>query len=452
MSATKLADEIRAGFHGKLIVPDDDDYDEARRVWNGAIDRRPALIAQCATTSDVAKAVGLARDEGLPLAVRGGGHNVAGNAVCDDGVVVDLRLMKRCEVDVDARVARAEAGLTWGEYDGATQQRGLASPGGAISTTGIAGLTLGGGFGWLSRSYGLACDNVLSAEVVTADGEVLTASPDRHPDLYWAIRGGGGNFGVVTRFEYRLREVRELYAGLILYPRDRAHAFMRMYAELTASAPDELSSMAAMLCAPDGSPVVGQYSVYHGPATEGERVLAPVRALGTPLLDDVAMKPYTVVQQAFDEGFPSGNRNYWKANYLTRLTDEAIDVVIEHANGAPSPMAVVGLEHMMGGAVARIPADDTAFGNRDAEYNLLILGMYDEPGLDETMRRWVRGFSSAVQPHSTGGVYVNYMSNDEADRVRAAYGTRHFERLAAIKKTYDPDNLFRMNQNIAPVG
>jgi FAD/FMN-containing dehydrogenase len=450
MSDAKLADEIRAEFQGKLIVPGDGGYDEARKIWNGMIDKRPVLIAQCKTTSDVVKAVGLARDKGLPLAVRGGAHNVAGNAVCDDGIVVDLRPMKRCDIDVEARIACAEGGLTWGEYDKAAQEHGLASPGGAISTTGIAGLTLGGGFGWLSRSYGLACDNVVSAEVVTAGGEVLTASPEENPDLYWAIRGGGGNFGVVTRFDYRLQEVAELYAGLILYPRGEANAFLRMYAELTASAPDELSTMAAMLCAPDGSPVVGQFSVYHGPAEEGEKVLAPVRALGTPLLDDVAMKPYTVVQQAFDEGFPSGNRNYWKANYLARLKDESIDVMVEHANNAPPPMTVIGLEHMMGGAVARMPADDTAFGNRDAEYNLLILGMYDEPALDDAMRHWVRGFSAAVQPHSTGGVYVNYMSNDEADRVGAAYGSRHYERLATIKKKYDPDNLFRLNQNIAP--
>jgi FAD/FMN-containing dehydrogenase len=450
MGDGSLAAEIRDGFQGKLISPRDGDYDEARKVWNGMIDKRPALIAQCASTSDVAKAVRLAHGKGLPLAVRGGAHNVAGNAVCDDGVVVDLRMMKRCEVDVEARIARAQGGLTWGEYDRATQEHGLASPGGAISTTGIAGLTLGGGFGWLSRSYGLACDSVVSAEVVTSGGEVLTASAEENPDLFWAIRGGGGNFGVVTRFDFALQAVGELYAGLILYPRDQAREFLRMYAKLTASAPDELSTMAAMLCAPDGSPVVGQFSVYRGSAEQGEQVLAPVRALGTPLVDDVAMKPYTVVQQAFDEGFPSGNRNYWKANYLARLDDESVDVLVEHASGAPSPISVVGLEHMMGGAVARIPADDTAFGHRDAIYNLLILGMYEDPAQDDAMKKWVRGFSAAVQPWATGGVYVNYMSDDEEDRIGAAYGSRHYERLAAIKKKYDPDNLFRMNQNIAP--
>ncbi len=451
MGNGNLAGAIRSGFHGKLIAPGDGGYDEARKVWNGMIDKRPALIAQCETTSDVVAVVGLARDKGLPLAVRGGAHNVAGNAVCDDGVVIDLRSMKRCDVDVEARIARAEGGLTWHEYDAATQKHGLASPGGAISSTGIAGLTLGGGFGWLSRSYGLVCDHVVSAEVVTAGGDVLTVSADENSDLYWAIRGGGGNFGVVTRFDYRLHEVGELYAGLILYPRSEAHAFLRMFADLTASAPDELSTMAAMLCAPDGTPVVGQFSVYHGPAEEGEKVLDPVRSLGTPIVDDVAMKPYTIVQQAFDDGFPSGNRNYWKANYITKVDHACIDVLVEHANAAPSPMCVVGLEHMMGGAVSRIPAEDTAFGHREAEYNLLILGMHDDPGLDDAVRDWARGYSAAVQPFSTGGVYVNYMTDDEPDRIGAAYGSKHYERLASIKKKYDPDNLFRLNQNIVPV-
>ena len=280
MDDENLASELRAGFQGKLIGPGDGDYDEARKVWNGMVDKKPALIAQCAGTSDVVAAVNLAREKGLPLAVRCGAHNVSGNAVCEDGIVVDLRPMKRVEVDAEGRIARAAGGVTWGEYDKATQAHGLASPGGAISTTGIAGLTLGGGFGWLSRSQGLACDNVISAEVVTAGGDVLTASADENADLYWGIRGGGGNFGVVTRFDYRLRPVGELYAGLLLYPRSEAPAFMRMYAELTAGAPDKLSSMAAMLSTPDGDPVVGVLAVYNGPssgcaATPGFRASTP---------------------------------------------------------------------------------------------------------------------------------------------------------------------------------
>jgi FAD/FMN-containing dehydrogenase len=452
MREANLADELHAEFQGRLIGPEDGDYDEARKIWNGMIDKRPALIAQCAGTSDVVAAVNFAREKGLAVAVRGGGHNVSGNATCDNGVVIDLRPMKGVSVDSDRRIARAEGGVTWGEYDRETQRHGLASPGGAISTTGIAGLTLGGGFGWLSRSYGLACDNVVSAEVVTASGKVLTASADENSDLFWAIRGGGGNFGVVTRFDYRLQKVGDLYAGLVLYPRSEAREFLRMYAGLTAGAPDELSTMAAFLSTPDGDPVVGVFSVYHGPATEGERVLAPLRAFGSPLLDDVGSKPYTVIQQAFDEGFPAGNRNYWKSNFLSAVGDECIDVLVDHANKAPSPMCVVAIEHMIQGAVARVGADDTAFGSREAEYNLLILGISDDPGLDDATKDWAREMWKAVEPFSTGGVYVNYMDRDESERIGDAYSSTHYARLVELKKRYDRDNLFRLNQNIAPSG
>jgi FAD/FMN-containing dehydrogenase len=441
---------LRASFEGRVVVPGDADYDEARKIWNGMIDRHPAAIAQCAGTPDVVAAVRFARENDLPLAVRGGGHNVSGNATCDDGIVVDLRPMDRVEVDAERRVARAGGGVTWGVYDRETQRHGLASPGGAISSTGIAGLTLGGGFGWLSRSYGLACDNLISAEVVTAAGDVVTASADEHPDLFWAIRGGGGNFGVVTRFDYRLHPVGELYAGLVLYPRSEARAFLKMYAELTAGAPDTLSTMAALLSSPDGDPVVGAFSVYHGPVDDGVRALEPLRAFGTPLLDDIGPKPYTVVQQAFDPGFPAGMRNYWKSSYLASLEEGCRDVLVDHANRAPTPLCVVGIEHMMQGAVARVGADDTAFGRRDAEYNLLILGAGDDPSTDAANRDWARSFADAVRPFSTGGLYVNYMDHDESERVGDAYGAKHLARLAGIKKRYDPDNLFRLNQNIVP--
>jgi FAD/FMN-containing dehydrogenase len=450
MREANLVDELRAGFQGRLIGPGEDDYDEARKIWNGMIDKRPALIAQCAGTPDVVAAINFARKENLAVAIRAGGHNVSGNATCDDGIVIDLRAMKGVSVDPDQRLARAEGGVTWGEYDRETQAHGLASPGGAISTTGIAGLTLGGGFGWLSRSYGLACDNVVSAEVVTADGKVLTASAHENPDLYWAIRGGGGNFGVVTRFDYRLHPVGELYAGLVLYPRRKAREFLRMYAALTAEAPEQLSTMAAFLSSPDGDPVVGVFCVFNGPVDEGERVLAPLRAFGSPLLDDIGPKPYTVVQQAFDEGFPAGNRNYWKSSYLSTIGAECTDILVEQTNKAPSPMCVVALEHMIGGAVARVGADDTAFGRREAEYNLLILGISDDPGVDDANKEWARGFWKAIQPFSTGGVYVNYMDHDEPERIAEAYGSKHYARLVQLKKRYDPDNLFRLNQNIAP--
>ena len=439
-------------FKGKLLTPTDTGYDEARKLWNGMVDKRPALIAQCTTTSDVVIAVNHARNNGLVVAVRGGGHNVAGNASCDGGIVIDLRLMKTVSVDPEGLVACAEGGVTWGEYDQATQAHGLASPGGAISTTGVAGLTLGGGFGWLSRSYGLACDNLLSAEIVTANGEVLTASADENPDLFWAIRGGGGNFGVVTRFEFQLHPVAELYAGLILYPRSAAPDLMRAYARMTEEAPDALSGMAAFLCSPEGDPVVGVFAVYHGPADKGARAVARLRAVGSPLLDDIGPKAYTVVQQAFDEAFPPGNRNYWKSGYVAKITDAYIDVLVEHANKAASPMCVVGLEHMMGGAVSRVAKDDNAFGTREAEYNLLILGITNDSSEDDAVRDWARGFSDAVRPFSTGAVYVNYMDHDELDRVGHAYGSNHYGRLQELKKRYDPDNLFRRNQNITPIG
>ena len=450
MNDANQLDQLGQRLKGRLVGPEDADYDEARTVWNGMIDKRPAVIAECADASDVAVAVNFARENNLVVAVRGGGHNVAGHATCDDGIVIDLTPMKNVTVDIGRRTAVAEGGVTWGDYDKETQRHGLASPGGAISTTGIAGLTLGGGFGWLSRSYGLACDNLISAEIVTANGEVLTASAEENPDLFWAIRGGGGNFGVVTRFEYRLQEVGELYAGLILYPRDRAGEFMRVYSEWTAKAPDEVASMAAFLHSPDGDPVVGAIVVYHGPKDEGERVIAPVRSLGSPALDDITPKPYTSVQQALDDGFPRGLRNYWKSTYLAELGEQCLDILVDHANRAPTTWCVVGLEHMMGGAVARVGEDDTAFANRDAIYSLLILGRTDDPADDGAVREWVRGLWKAVEPYSTGGVYVNYMGQDEAERIGEAYGTDHYARLAKIKSQYDPANLFRLNQNIAP--
>ncbi len=450
MNDANQLDQLGQRLKGRLVRPEDADYDEARTVWNGMIDKRPAVIAECADASDVAVAVNFARENNLVVAVRGGGHNVAGHATCDDGIVIDLTPMKNVTVDIGRRTAVAEGGVTWGDYDKETQRHGLASPGGAISTTGIAGLTLGGGFGWLSRSYGLACDNLISAEIVTANGEVLTASAEENPDLFWAIRGGGGNFGVVTRFEYRLQEVGELYAGLILYPRDRAGEFMRVYSEWTAKAPDEVASMAAFLHSPDGDPVVGAIVVYHGPKDEGERVIAPVRSLGSPALDDITPKPYTSVQQVLDDGFPRGLRNYWKSTYLAELDEQCLDILVDHANRAPTTWCVVALEHMMGGAVARVGEDDTAFANRDAIYSLLILGRTDDPAGDGAVREWVRGLWKAVEPYSTGGVYVNYMGQDEAERIGEAYGTDHYARLAKIKNQYDPANLFRLNQNIAP--
>lgn len=451
MTDTNAITRFSQALRGTLVQPGDAGYDRARSVWNGMIDKRPAIIAQCAGTADVVAAVTFARENGLVVALRGGGHNVAGHATCDGGIVIDLSPMNNVTVDTRRRTAVAEGGATWRDYDAATQAHGLASPGGAISTTGIGGLTLGGGFGWLSRSYGLACDNLVSAEVVTATGEVLTANADENEELFWAIRGGGGNFGVVTRFEYRLQEVGELYAGLLLYPRAMADEFMRAWTEWTSTAPDAVSSMAALLHTPDGVPVVGAFIVYNGCREEGEPLVAPLRALGPPALDDVTPKPYVEVQQALDEGFPHGMRNYWKATYLRDVDEACRNIIIEHANNGPTPVSLIGIEHMLGGAVARVGEDATAFAARDAVYNLLILGRSVDAAGDGAVRSWVRGLWKAVEPFSTGAAYVNYMGADEADRVDEAFGANH-ARLTAIKQQYDPTNLFRLNQNIVPAG
>lgn len=450
MSIKKHADELGEALRGRLIRPEDPGYDGARRVWNGMIDKRPALIAQCAGVSDVVKAVNFARERGMALAVRGGGHNVAGNATCDAGLVLDLSPMKSVRVDPARRTARAEGGVTWGEYDQETQVFGLASPGGAISTTGIAGLTLGGGFGWLSRSYGMACDALVAADVVTADGEVHQVSAESDPDLFWAIRGGGGNFGVVTSFEYRLQPVRELLSGLVIHPRSAARDLLLKFTEWTAQAPDEVSSMAALLHSPDGDPVAAVFVAYNGPVAEGERVLAPLRKFGSPLADDIAPKPYCAVQQTLDGGFPPGKRNYWKSSFLKGLDEDCIDALVEHGNRAPSPLSAVGVEHTFGGAVGRVGADETAFGERDAQYNLVILGIWEKADDDGSNIEWARGMWQAAQPYSTGSVYVNYLNWEEADRIGEAYDAKHYKRLVELKNRYDPQNLFRLNQNIAP--
>jgi FAD/FMN-containing dehydrogenase len=370
MGLEQHVDDLRHSIRGRLIAPGDADYDESRQLWNAMIDKRPALIVQCAETSDVVRAVNFAREHELVLAVRGGGHNVAGNATCDDGLVIDLRLMNAVTVDPDARVARAQGGATWRDFDKQTQAHGLATPGGVVSSTGIGGLTLGGGIGWLSRSYGLSCDNVVEAEVVTADGGVVTASEKENPDLFWGLRGGGGNFGVATHLSYRLHPVTELLAGIIIHPRSEAPMFLRAFRDFMDGAPDSVSSFGALLSAPDGAPVVAAYVTYHGEAAEGERVLAPLRRFGAPVVDDIAVKSYADVQTAFDAGFPEGKRHYWKSSAAFSLDDALIDTIIDHAARAPSPLTAIALEEQFGGAVARVPKDATAFGLRDVQHNL----------------------------------------------------------------------------------
>lgn len=441
--------ELAAAISGEVILPDSPNYDAFRHVWNGMIDRYPDAIARCRSVDDVVAAVRFARRHDLPIAVRGGGHNAAGLAVIDDGLVIDLTEMNAVEVDAERRIARAGGGATWGDFDAATQRHGLAATGGAISMTGVAGLTLGGGLGYLMRKYGLACDNLIGAQVVLADGTVVTTSETERPELLWGLRGGGGNFGVVTEFAFQLYPLSGTYAGLILHPRARAAAALRAYRELTAAAPDELTAFCALLTSPDGAPLVAYVLAYAGDAAAGEAAIAGFRAFGEPVADLVAPMPYTALQQMLDEGFQPGPHVYWRSHFLTGLPDEAINIVVAGANAAPSPLSAVLVEHV-GGAVSRVGRDETAFDHRDAEYNLAIIARWLDPAEEEANIAWARTLWEAMQPYARG-VYVNYLGvGDSADRVREAYSPAKYARLAALKREYDPENIFRRNQNIAP--
>jgi hypothetical protein len=444
---------FRATLRGTLLRPGDAEYDAARKVWNGTIDRRPALIVRCVGVADVIQAVTFARGHGLPVSIRGGGHNVAGNAVCDGGVTLDLSRMKGMRVDPVQQTARAEAGLTWGEFDRETQTFGLATTGGAISTTGIAGLTLGGGWGWLARSYGLASDNLLSTDVVTADGRFITASANEHPELFWGVRGGGGNFGVTTSFEYRLHRVGPVLAGLVLHPFEAAKDLLRFYREFTATEPDELATYAVLTSSPDGIPIAALAACYNGVLENGDRALRPLRAFGSPLADGIAPMTYTAAQSMLDASYPFGLHSYWKSNFLEELSDSAIDIMIAYCANRPTPLCHVVIEEL-GGAVSRRRLEETAFSHRDARYSLLIFGVCTVAAEVELCTRWAREFWAAMQPFSSSGVYVNYLGQEAeegVDRILAAYGPEKYERLVALKNTYDPTNVFRFNQNIRPM-
>jgi FAD/FMN-containing dehydrogenase len=451
-------EDLTAAFGGELIRPGDASYESARRVWNGMIDRRPELIARCTGVADVKAADSFAREQGLLTAVRGGGHNVAGNAVCDDGIVIDLSPMKGVHVDPVARTARAQPGVTWGEFDRETQVFALATTGGLVSTTGIAGLTLGGGIGWLARKHGTSCDNLLSADVVTADGRLLTGSATENADLFWGLRGGGGNFGVVTSFEYRLHPVGPaVLAGPVFHAGENAGEVLRFFRDYVGTAPDELTVVASfMRAAPapflppeaHGTLVVALAVCYAADLEAGERVLRPLRAFGNPLADLIQPMPYTSLQSMMDEGYPPGLQNYWKSSYVDELSDDAIDTVLEHARRMTSPRSGFYFEHL-GGAIAR-PPEQTAFGHRDPTFDLAILSLWDDPGESDEHIAWTRDFWEAMQPYATQGVYVNNLGNEGEERVRAAYAPPTYERLVQLKEKYDPENFWRLNQNIAP--
>jgi FAD/FMN-containing dehydrogenase len=444
-----LLDAFKAGLRGAMLCDGDPGYDDARRIHNGMIDRRPALIVRCAGVADVLAAVRLASDHGLRVSVRGGGHGVPGFAVCDGGLMIDLALMKGIRVDPVERTARAESGVTWGEFDPETQAFGLATTGGAARPTGIAGLTLAGGHGFLMRKHGLTCDNLLSADVVTADGRMLVASATQNEDLFWGIRGGGGNFGVVTSFEYRLHPVGPMLGGLVIYPIDQARAVFKAYHAFTETAPDEVGSLAILATLPDGTKAAVLLLAYNGPPDQGEHVLRPLRTLGTPIADTVSPISY-IALQSIVEGFnPAGLRNYWKTSYVNELSDEAIDLLIERYQGVPSPQTHVVL-YTLGGAVGRVADEATAVSYRNARHIALIVGMWADPEADEMNLRWIRECHAAVQLFTTTGFYVNYEADAAGDRIKDAYGAAKFQRLASIKAKHDPNNLFRLNQNIPP--
>jgi FAD/FMN-containing dehydrogenase len=445
-------DNVRAfaaGVRGEVLTPGDPGYDAARRVWNGLIDKRPAIIVRCADAADVIASVTFARTHDLLLAVRGGGHSAAGAGVCDGGIVVDLSQMRGVRVDPVARTACADGGATWGDFDHATQAFGLATTGGVLSTTGIGGLTLGGGIGWLMRKHGLACDNLLSVDVVTADGRFLTASATEHPDLFWGVRGGGGNFGVATSFEYRLHPVGQVLAGVVVHPVENALAVHRFFREFTATAPEEVTTYAFHTSFPELGPVAAIAACYAGPVATGEAVLGPLRAFGPPLVDTFGLVPYNQWQTLFDAQFPHGNLAYWKASYLRAIDDDAFAVLGAKFAEAPSSACICVVEHM-GGAIGRVGEDETAIAHRKTSYNFNVAAIGFEAPTTAAHVAWVRGCWAAMQPFADTGVYLNYLLDEGEDRIKAAYGDANHARLVALKTTYDPTNLFRVNQNITP--
>jgi FAD/FMN-containing dehydrogenase len=453
--ATVEQDLIAAleGFSGQLLGPDDAGYDEARRIHNGLVDKRPALVARCVGTADVVAAVNLARDQGLEVSVRGGGHNVAGKAVTDGGVMVDLSLMKGLHVDPADRTVRAQGGVIWSELNRETQLHGLAVTGGVVSTTGIAGLTLGGGFGWTMGKFGLSTDNLISAEVVTADGRVLTASDTQNPDLFWALRGGGGNFGVVTSFEYRLHPVGPIVmGGLVIHPVEAARDFLKFMREYTSGVSDDLGLFVALVHAPDGSatPLCAVVVCHIGAEDDARRELEPLLSWGSPLDVSVGPMPYTVANTLVDAGYPAGALNYWKSAFLAGLPDGAVDVMVDSFSVCPSPMTAMGFE-VFHGAVTRVPVDAMAVPHREPGYNLVITSVWLEPTASEENIAWTRSTFEAMRPFTAARQYVNYQGADESGegQVRLAYGP-NYERLVDLKSKYDPENLFRLNQNIPP--
>ena len=452
MSLSSIAASVQSleeRLRGQVLRPGDDDYDTARQVWNAMIDRRPALIVRCLGAEDVIVAVEYAREHGLMVSVKGGGHGVAGKAVCDDGIMIDLSLMKGVQVDPTARTARAEPGVLWAEFDRETQAFGLATVGGTVDSTGIAGLTLGGGQGWLTGKHGLTLDNLRSVDIVTADARLLRVSADDHPDLFWAVRGAGANFGIVTSFEYQLHPVSSVLGGLVIHPIDRARDVLRFYRDFAKTQPDDLTTYAAVLTMPDGNVGVALVACYAGALSDGEHILAPLRGFGQPVADTVAPIPYLGMQGLLGPGFPHGRRNYWKSGMTDRITDAAIDAVVDFGSRIPSPhTAIVFVD--CHGAYTRVDPAATAYGQRGLQHDLVILSSWVDPEESDRNIRWTRELFSAVEPELAAGIYVNDLDADDGSaRVKRAYGA-NYERLLTLKRRLDPTNFFRMNHNILP--
>lgn len=454
----KVIEDFRGSLRGRLLMSDSTEYNEARAIWNAMIDRQPALIARCIQKSDVEQAVRFARDHDMTLAVRGGGHNIAGNAVCDGGLVIDLSPMKSVQVDAAGRMAQVAGGATLGDFDRTAQAHGLVAPLGINSTTGVAGLTLGGGFGWLSRRLGLTIDSLVSAEVVTASGEAVTASESENADLFWGIRGGGGNFGVVTSFNFRLHPVGpEVFSGLVIHPLDHARDVLHFYRDFVAMAGEEFVCWFVMRKAPPlpaipaqwhGKEILALAMCYSGDPEEGERVARPLRTFGQPIADMVGRNPYSGWQTALDPLLTPGARNYWKSHDFLELSDGLIDVILDHAHRLPDPQTEIAFAQL-GGAVARVPPEATAYTHRNAEYLINVHGRWSDKEKDEACVGWVRSLFNACAPFATGGVYVNFLTQEEGGRIKSAYG-KNYDRLVQLKNKFDPSNLFRLNQNIQP--
>jgi FAD/FMN-containing dehydrogenase len=458
--APEVVEGFAAGRRGETLRPGDPDYESSRQIWNAMIDRRPALIARCRGASDVIRSVDFAREHGLLMSVRGGGHNIAGNAVCDGGLMIDLSPMNAVRIDPSARRAHVGPGATLGDLDREAQAFGLATPTGINSTTGIAGLTLGGGFGWLSRKLGMTADNLVAADVVTADGKLLRADESENPDLFWAIRGGGGNFGIVTRFEFDLHPVGpQVLSGLLVYPFAEAKSVLQQYRQFAAQASEDVNVWAVMRKAPPlpfleesvhGKEILVLALCHIGESKTAEREIAPLRSFGTVLGEHVGVQPFTAWQTAFDPLLAPGVRNYWKSHNLSELSDGAIDVLVDSAGKLPSEQCEV-LIVLLGGQVNRVEAGATAYAHRQVNFIMNVHGRWDDARDDERCMGWARGVFREVAPFSDGGVYVNFLTEEETERVRGAYGSG-YDRLVRVKERYDPDNLFRMNQNIRPGG